>query len=380
MKASLLTPPASIAPALTRIAGTLGLALVMAGWMLFLSPSAQAQQGVTTTTSISPDGHYALRTWGDDTHKAEIISLPQGKNTEAMVLAELEHGENDASVAALSWSPDSRRCAYSFGETQRFTVTRVYERTVAGFRAVKLPEIPVEVPAPAKGRGWTFREKGDAHFPIRWLDGDTLLLKTWVYGYLNNKKTGDADSGDAEGLAQVRFAKAVKGKAAAAKVLWHIPKQPLNTPAMKALAGDSRLSELLANQDDALDAQWAGDQAVALFVQGNSSGDCKAVRLVELHKGLAGRITDLRDKASEAIAAYYREHSVKEATDQPDLEHQYEDWRLVSADRVAVECQVIADFGKADAGDWGARLDGVWNVKRARWEHLAFQHYYLPDQ
>ena len=240
-------------------------------------------------TSISPDGRYALRTHTEgDEVKSEAISLPKG-DVDWGRIVELQ-GERP--VRHLCWSPDSRRFAFSYPETQRFTVTEVFERAGESFRKVELPDADIPQEEPHRGAGWSFREKGDSVTPLRWLDSDTLLLRTWAYGYLNNKTTGETDSGDTEGLARLRFTKI--GGAVVSKVIAHGKRPPTKTPALQRLAEEPRLRDLIAPDDAFLDAQWASDKSALLLVQGNSGGDSQAARLVEMRKGRLWRPTLLR--------------------------------------------------------------------------------------
>jgi len=45
------------------------------------------------------------------------------------------------------------------------------------------------------------------------------------------------------------------------------------------------------------------------------------------------------------------------------------------ANRVAVECQVTAEFPAEIQAWWSARLDAVWNVKKGQWDKLEFQNF-----
>jgi hypothetical protein len=203
------------------------------GLLIGVISAANAADDVVIT-SISPDGRYALRT---HEAKSEVILLPKGvDDVEWGTVMEIER-DRDYPVKHLYWSPDSERFAFSYPETQRFTVTEVFARAGDSFQKVELPEIPLEYPDP--GADWSFREKGDSVTPLRWPDSQTLLVKTWVYGYLNNRKTGEAQGGDANGLVRLRFG---KGKITVE------PMPPLSS-SFRGLDKDERLRDIMEHRD-----------------------------------------------------------------------------------------------------------------------------------
>src|SRR5262245_29055773 len=89
------------------------------GLLIGVISAANAADEVVIT-SISPDGRYALRTHEG---KSEVILLPKSvADVEWGTVMEIE-GDPEYPVKHLCWSPDSRRFAFSYRETQRFTVT-----------------------------------------------------------------------------------------------------------------------------------------------------------------------------------------------------------------------------------------------------------------
>jgi hypothetical protein len=139
-----------------------------------------------------------------------------------------------------------------------------------------------------------------------------------------------------------------------------------------ALAAESGLHDLMEHRD-ALETEWNSDKSAALVRENEYNG---AVRLVELRKGQPARIIDLREELDDAFSAYYLKNPPAGAKgDAPSFEHRFEDWRMDGANRVAVECQVTAEFPAESQASWSARLDAIWNVKKAQWDKLEFQNF-----
>jgi hypothetical protein len=346
-----------------------GAAIWLLGWLC--SPALPAADVVIT--SLSPDGHFALRTGNREPGQSELIALPKDDaDAEWGPVLELKHSQGDTPISHLYWSPDSRRFAFADSETQRFTATVVYERAKEEFRKVKLPDIPLEEPDAPKG--WTFREKGDSVIPRHWQDPGTLVLKTWVYGYLTNKAKDDGDSGESEGLVRLRFSKAED--VAKPKVISHGKPERLNSSALRPLKEQPQLRELLALDASLLDVQWMPDKSAALIVQGNSGASCQAAQIVELRKGKVTRITDLRQKLDAEETKYFLQHNP--GGEAPDLSLQFEEWRRVGSDRIEVERQVATESPADAKTAWGARIDAVWDIAKARWTQLQIKHYHFP--
>ena len=138
----------------------------------------------------SPDGQFALQLSADqDQFGLGLVNL--GTHKELVSLASV--GSPYAKNSHLTWSPDSKRVAYT-EDSRRGGDTTVYQQKGDGFEEVKLPELP---DCEAKHVQKVYEASVSAD---RWLNASTLVLVTRG-GWTNE----DGQDGECEKSVTITF-------------------------------------------------------------------------------------------------------------------------------------------------------------------------------